>query len=299
MVDAAPNMTASPVVRTALSPLPQRLEIELSSACNLRCTYCPRRFLNDISAFMDVGLFCRIIDEVTPQPETILVLHRRGESLLHPRLGECLDYLKGKFQTIQLATNATLLDDAINERLIGTLSFISFSLDAPDAFDRTRKPARYGDVAARVERFLEQNAGRVRTQVSMVKTRNTPESDVVQFKAIWEGRVDRVRIYAEHSAGGRFGALAQGRAGRVACAMPFYEMLVFSDGRVGRCNHDWNGAPLGDLNGTTIAQIWHSDAYRALRAEHHSLALTDPVCRDCDSWYPIAGHQMTGETHGE
>lgn len=296
MTAVAPRCAETPA---PAPPLPRRLELELSSACNLRCTYCPRRYLPDISAFMDLELFRRIVDEMAPHPETILVLHRRGESLLHPRLAECLDHVRGRFRAVQLATNATLLDEAVNARLIDTLSFISFSLDAPETFDRTRKPARYRDVAARVERFLDQNAGRVETQVSMVQTAATPAADLQRFREIWQDKVDRVRIYAEHSADGRFGTLAGGRPGRVPCAMPAYEMLVFSDGRVGRCNHDWNGAPLGDLNRSTVAEVWNGAAYRNLRAEHARLALNDPVCRDCDSWYPVAGHQMTGETHGQ
>jgi len=278
-----------------LPDMPQRCEIELSSACNLRCTYCPRRFLDGISAFMEMDLFCRIIDELSPWPETIVVLHRRGESLLHPRFGDCLDYIRGKFHSIQIASNATLLDERMARKLIDTVTFISFSLDAPQAFDRTRVPARYADVEKKVMRFLDLNAGRVTTQVSMVRTPDTPPGDVDTFKSIWQGKVDRIRVYEEHSADGLFGSLGRGRQDRTPCAMPFYEMLVFSDGRVGRCNHDWNGAPLGDLTSASLRQVWSSAGYTDLRRQHATLQLNDTVCRGCDSWYPVAGHQMTGE----
>ena len=278
-------------------PMPQRCEIELSSACNLRCSYCPRHFLGDIAAFMKFGLFRKIIDELAPFPETILVLHRRGESLLNPRLPDCLKYIKGKFEVIQLATNATLLNDEISRLLIETLSFVSFSLDAPAGFDRTRAPAKYSNVEAKVNRFLELNAGHIETQVSMVRTSHTSEHDVAQFKSIWQGKVNRVRIYEEHSSDGRFGSLKRDRENRVPCAMPFYELVVFSDGKVGRCNHDWNGSPLGDVNGQTLREVWNSSLYKVLRQEHRSQKLSDMVCKNCDSWYPVAGNQMTGETY--
>lgn len=277
--------------------MPHRCEIELSSTCNLKCSYCPRQFLNDISAFMDFDLFRKIIDELIPFHETILVLHRRGESLLHPRFPDCLNYIKQKFKMIQLATNATLLDDQISRLLIDTLSFISFSLDVPAEFERTRSPARYRSVEAKVNRFLKLNAGRVETQVSMVRTSCTAENDVEQFKSIWQEKVDRVRIYEEHSSDGRFGSLKRSRKERVSCVMPFYEMVIFSNGKVGRCNHDWNGFPLGDLNVQTLRQVWNSSPYQVLRREHQSLELSDLVCRNCDSWYPIAGKQMTGEIY--
>ncbi|MFH1985870.1 MAG: radical SAM protein [Pseudomonadota bacterium] len=277
--------------------MPARCELELSSACNLRCTYCPRRFLEPGSRFIDFGLFCKIIDELAPDPNTILTLHRRGESLLHPQFSDCLEYVRGKFTTVQLATNGTLLNDAVSELMIKSLSFVSFSLDAPEAYDRTRPPARYQDVERKIRRFLQLNRGRVLTQASMVRTPETPDTDVALFRSIWADRVDRIRIYEEHSADGQFGSLTSSRSQRVACAMPFYEMLIFSDGKVGRCNHDWNGAPLGDANTSSIRQIWHSRSYHELRCQHMTQHVTDGVCSRCDSWYPVPGSQMTGETY--
>lgn len=277
--------------------LPKRIEIELSSACNLHCVYCPRHFLKNISSFIDYNLFKRIIDELEPYPETILVLHRRGESLLHPKFSECLDYVKGKFCNIQLATNGTLLDKEISKKIIESISFISFSLDVPEEFNRMRTPADYEAVEAKIHQFITLNEGRITTQISMVRTSETPTVNMERFKQIWSGKVDRIRIYEEHSADGSFGSLKNKRSERVPCAMPFYEILIFADGRVGRCNHDWNGDPLGCLKDTTIRELWNSKKYEYLREQHRILKLTDPVCRSCDSWYPIYGRQMTGETY--
>jgi MoaA/NifB/PqqE/SkfB family radical SAM enzyme len=84
---------------------PQRLEIELVSDCNLKCTYCPRHFVNELTGYMSFDLFTKIIDEASVHPETILVLHRRGESMLHPEFNKCLTMsqvsLKYKWQQMQ------------------------------------------------------------------------------------------------------------------------------------------------------------------------------------------------------
>jgi radical SAM protein with 4Fe4S-binding SPASM domain len=77
--------------------------------------------------------------------------------------------------------------------------------------------------------------------------------------------------------------------------MPFYEMLIYDDGKIGRCNHDWNGSPLGDANIQTLSEIWHSPVYTDLRDQHINLNFTDAVCSKCDSWYPEKGTQGTGE----
>lgn len=275
---------------------PQRIEIELASACNLSCTYCPRKYIDRLNGFINFSLFKRIVDEITKYPETILVLHRRGESLLHPNFIEMCNYVKGKFKEIQLATNATLLDNAKSKAIIGALKFISFSIDIPEVFNKTRIPAKYDKVESNILRFLDLNKGKVRTQVSMVKTIDTPSENTVIFKGKWKGKVDRIRIYEEHSRDGRFGSLNRSRGSRVPCVMPFYEMLIYYDGKVGRCNHDWNGVPMGDVNKSTIEKVWNNSLYENLRTQHQTLNMNDEVCKGCDCWYPEIGEQKTGES---
>ena len=277
---------------------PQRIEIELASACNLRCTYCPRQYIDDLNGFINIDLFRRLIDEIEAFPQTVLVLHRRGESLLHPYFLEIVNYVKGKFKEIQIATNATVLTDVKAGAIIDCINFVSFSIDTPSKYNETRSPAKYEETEANILRFLEMNENRgkpVRTQVSMVQTAETLQEDVELFKNIWQGKVDRVRIYQEHSSDGNFGSLKERRPERKPCVMPFYEILIYCDGKVGRCNHDWNGEPMGDLNNQTISELWHSPKYTDLRTQHSNLKITDDVCKSCDSWYPEIGNQGTGE----
>lgn len=274
---------------------PGRIEIELSSCCNLDCVYCPRQHLSGEGEFMKEEIFKKVVDEASAYSETILVLHRRGESLLHPRFKECCAYVKGKFKEIQIATNATLLDEDKSQAIIDAVSFISFSIDIPKTFDKVRIPARYSDVETKIIHFLELNKKKVRTQVSMVRTEQVHQEDIELFKKIWMNRVDRVRIYEEHSIGGVFGSLKSHRRYRKPCIMPSYELLVFADGKVGRCNHDWDGNPMGDLRVQSIEEIWSGNNYMRLRKQHASNKLTDEVCLRCDSWYAEVGNQGTGE----
>jgi radical SAM protein with 4Fe4S-binding SPASM domain len=244
---------------------------------------------------METSLFQKLIDEASHYPDTIIVLHRRGESLLHPNFVQFCEHVKGKFKEIQLATNATLLDEQKSKAIIEAVNFISFSIDVPEVFNKTRLPARYQDVEDKISRFLALNKGKVKTQVSMVKTQTTKGQDMALFKETWKGKVDRIRIYEEHSVGGVFGSVRSPRKERKPCIMPFYEMLIYFDGKVGRCNHDWNGQPLGDLKGQTITQVWNNHSYAELRAQHVKLEFIDEVCASCDSWYAEVGKQGTGE----
>lgn len=275
---------------------PKRLEIELVSDCNLKCTYCPRNSVeHPLDGHMDLKLLRKVVDEAAAYPDTIIVLHRRGESMMHPQFNEAFGAVAGKFKEVQMATNATLLTPDKFEALVRTLNFLSFSLDAPDNFNKTRLPAKYAPVERKILKFLEFNQGRVKTQASMVRTGETAPEHVEAFKAVWSGRVDRVRVYEEHSVGGVFGAMHHPREKRQPCVMPFYEILIYDDGKVGRCNHDWDSEPMGEVNTHSIADVWRSARYQNLRREHLGLTFNDPVCRGCDAWYPKERWQGTGE----
>jgi radical SAM protein with 4Fe4S-binding SPASM domain len=278
---------------------PKRIEIELVSDCNLRCIYCPRHYVNELKGYIDFNLYKKIINESLAHPETVIVLHRRGESMLHPKFNKMLELVAGNFKEEQMATNATLLNKDKYEAIVNGLTFLSFSLDTPSNFDKTRIPAKYSKVESKILKFLDYNKGRVKTQASMVKTMDTTEEECAEFKQIWKDRVDRVRIYEEHSSDGSFGSLKNPRQKRKSCVMPFYEILVYDSGNVARCNHDWdsdNFASMGDLTNQSIAEIWHGQKYRALRHQQTELQFDDSVCAKCDCWYPEVGIQGTGET---
>ncbi len=282
----------------SLPEFPKRIEIELASACNLSCVYCPRRFLEKLDGYMDFDLFKKLIDEAEPYPETILVLHRRGESLLHKEFIPMMEYIKGKFKTVQMATNATKLDKDKARAMVDSISFLSFSIDTPHNFEKIRVPARYEKVKSNILNFLDINqraANPATTQVSMVAGDQTTNKDIEIFKSTWQGKVDRIRIYEEHSSDGAFGSLKTRRPDRKPCTMPFYELLIYCDGSVGRCNHDWDGPPLGRIGQAGIRDIWHSPVLNDLRRQHLNLDIKDPVCQPCDCWYPKEGLQDTGK----
>ena len=217
---------------------------------------------------------------------------------MHPQFLDIVGYVSGKFKEVQLATNATLLDREVAKAIIETVTFLSFSIDTPDRYEKVRLPAKYEKVYANINMFLDLNEAQgkpVKTQVSMVKIPDVIDNDETQFENIWADKVDRVRIYDQHSADGQFGSLVQKRFKRKTCVMPFYEMVIYCDGKVARCNHDWNGAPLADVQNHKISDIWHNDTYHDLRHQQETLQIKDPVCAHCDSWYPEKGHQGTGK----
>lgn len=281
------------VIEKRIEDFPNRIEIEFSNSCNLECRFCPRKLGASEEGFMPWAVYKKIIDEAKEHHEIILQLHRRGESLLHPNFIEMLEYVKGKFKAIQLATNATLLDKEKAKIISEVVSFISFSIDLPELYIQKKGRDMYNIVRENILEFLKINKN-TRTQVSMVKDKQTSEGDIQKFRELWIDKIDRVRIYEEHSVGGRYGAIRTKREKRLLCVKPFTDMVIYWDGKVARCNHDWSNLPLGNINASTISQIWHNVEYERVRREQLSLTFSEEICKYCGSWYSEEGKQKTG-----
>ena len=284
-------------------PFPDRVTVELTNHCNLACAMCPREHMTGPKGYMDLGLFRKIVDEMVPFGGVALVPFFRGETLLHPKWVEMLGYAKERgIGPIQFATNATLMNEEAAEALLGLeLDFVSFSLDSidPNIYRSVRKGAELEVVLKNIAFFCDLKTRRKmekpEIQVSVVRTEKTA-SGVKDFVAYWSGRVDRVRVYEEHSRNGRFGALGEGREHaschtRTPCLKPFRDMVIYWNGLVALCCYDWDEPrPLGDVNRESVERIWNGEAYRRVREAHNrnGRGLESP-CIGCDHWKSFSG----------
>jgi len=266
-----------------LPDFPKLITIEPTNVCNRDCFYCPRHFMGAPQGFIDVGLYRRLLDEIAEHPGVSLFLFRRGESLLHKKLPEMLTYARDKVREMIITTNATLMPARVAGALAETIDFIHFSLAVPSKYAEHRG-GDYEVTRRNIERFLALNK-RARTQVSMVATKDTTDDDRRLFVELWKDKVDRIRIYEQHSTDGNFGSLEARKAlQRQPCCKPFTDMVIMWNGHVARCNHDWDGPALGQATEASIAEIWRNATYERLRREHRDLTIGDPVCRGCNSW---------------
>ena len=78
------------------------------------------------------------------------------------------------------------------------------------------------------------------------------------------------------------GALNQQSDVNYPCYRPWLTFTVLWDGRVSLCCADFDGRTiLGDLNTSTIQDIWNAEPYLAARRAHLDHGGPD-VCRSCD-----------------
>lgn len=253
-------------------PLPNRVTLELTNNCNRSCPGCPRHKMTYPQGCMSEELYTKILGQL-PQ-KTVIVPFFRGESLLHPQFANMMKKLKG-FGTVQLATNGDLLNNKNTDAIVKSCSFASLSLhsfmkDNADYLSFLRA-AKHEDVT---------------TQISILENL-IPQGQKQPFIESWLRYVDRVRIYQEHSHNG-FGDSQQPNSldPNLPCHKPFTDMVVYWDGKVALCNHDWNNTePLGDLNTQSIEEVWHGLTYSAVR-DYNLEGQRSQIrsCQHCQQW---------------
>jgi radical SAM protein with 4Fe4S-binding SPASM domain len=248
--------------------------------------------------YMDSRLAKRIIDQMTEYGSTSLVPFFRGESLLHPELFDILAYAIDKnVDDIQFTTNASLLSPGNTEKLLDIgLKFVSFSLDTVNSalYNKNRRGADFDTTKKNILHFIKRrNELGVPTmiQVSAVET-NEHLPGMEEFVAYWQNKVERVRVYVEHSTNGKPGKVIEKLPEfkhRMPCLKLYSDLVVYWNGEIALCNHDWTRIVtrkrIGNASDQDISAIWNSPAYKAIRKAHErgAYAGLDP-CENCDHW---------------
>ena len=257
--------------------LPKRVTIELTNRCNRACAGCPRHQMRYPLGDMNETLFKTILKQLPG--ETTVVPFFRGEPTLHPKFSDLLPELH-RFSNVQLATNGDYLTHENKRAILENVTFLSVSLH------KFQLPVETAWLP-----FLHEARDRgLNTQISIVEP-ELPQKWRGHFTREWLKHADRVRIYEMHSKNG-FGSLTK-KSCVEPCRKPFEEMVVYWDGKVGLCNHDWNASSLiADLNKQSIEEVWNSQVYKSIRF-HHELGWRKNVeaCKNCD----FQSNKITGE----
>jgi len=248
--------------------------------------------------YMDKSLFKKIIEEISHHSKVSIILHFRGESLLHQEFVSFLRLARKKIKgRILLATNGSLLSKKIAKALIeNRIDFISISIDAidPKVYQIIRRNSDYEKVYTNVMNLInlkrKYHAAGLEIQVSMVETKFN-KKDKEKFITFWLSKVNRVRIYPQHSLEGKFGKIERSLHRhlldkRKPCVNPLTDMGIYWDGRVVLCSHDWNNTDyIGNIRKKTIREIWNSPKYNEIRLLHWKRDFSHlPSCKHCDQW---------------
>lgn len=275
---------------------PERITVEVTNRCNLSCFMCPRNKIKMDLGDMQLELFKKIIDEAAHFLPVCLVPFFRGESFLHPQFFEMLAYAKLKgLRPLQLATNGYFLTPERAGKILDMgVDFISFSLDVnhQDIYKKIRQQSDFERVFFNVFNFLKEKQDRnynlPQIQVSAVKTRRNA-AFINDFIGFWQDKVDKVRVYYAHSLEGKLGQITESdnaQAKRMPCLKLLTDIVIYYNGGVALCNHDWQReSSIGNIKNSSIQDLWRSPYYSAIREKHLCNKLNDfSPCNYCSHW---------------
>jgi MoaA/NifB/PqqE/SkfB family radical SAM enzyme len=133
-------------------PLPSRMYIECTAACNISCAQAccaPETGITRTrqSGMLDFELFRRVIDEAGPSLGRIDFFNY-GEAFLHKRAVEMCEYIKSRFPNVYLytSTNGLALSEAQARRLVHSgIDEVTFSIDgaSQDSYVQYRQRGKF------------------------------------------------------------------------------------------------------------------------------------------------------------
>jgi organic radical activating enzyme len=177
------------------------LFIEITNACNFKCTWCPDEVMDRRRGFMPRPKVERLIDEVAAKrawlgPLYPVKLHQMGEPMLHPELPAIVAYAEARGVGIELNTNCGLITEERIEALYRAgLTNLILSYQTPDLESfRTRKAPRIGfdEYRDKVRLAVERKVAlRARTNIE-IDIMNTKHAD--GFKIVSEDEQTRAFV---------------------------------------------------------------------------------------------------------
>ena len=272
---------------------PLLVDLELSSACNLKCPMCytiTDEFKSKVKkSFMNFNLFKKIIDEIAGKVYA-LRLSLRGEATLHPKFIDCIEYAKKKgIKEISTLTHGGKLNiDFFKKVAEAGIDWITISIDGTEKeYDKIRKPLTFKDTIQRlkdIKEYKEQHNlikpvikvqgiwPAIRPNPTKYYETISPLVDLVAYNPL----IDYLRKDSEIIYENNF-----------SCSQLYQRLVVGSDGKVMMCSNDEDGENImGDVFKQTIYQIWHGNALNKIRELHEEEDgfKKIPVCKQC--YYP-------------
>ena len=266
----------------------QRIYVEITNRCNLRCDFCPgtRR----LPGFLPAASFARLAPQLKEFTGDVY-LHVMGEPLLHPELGTILDLCAAHGLRASVTTNGTLLPTAGDALFHPAVRKVSVSLHSMEGNGRTALQdyldgvwdfCRRGEMVrclrlwnigggdrlnGEILRFLEEKLGRA------------PLSTPGVWKGVW---VLGDRLFLEQAERFDWPDLSAETAEVQFCQGLRNQVAVLWDGTVVPCCLDHEGdIPLGNLFTQPLGEILAGPRAQAIYEGFSRRQPAEELCRRC------------------
>jgi len=265
---------------------PLHLDIEATSFCNLKCSFCITTHADFKNGLMSYKVFKAIIDEGSAKGLCAIKLNWRGESLIHPEISKMVLYAKKKgIIDVFLNTNATLLTKVKAKSLIKAgidRIIISFEGYEKELYESQRIGATFEKTIKNIKNLMsikkEINSSLPWVRVQTILLEEL-KPKIEQYSKFWSEIVDEVACIDLKNEVNR---IAVGE-GDWVCPQLWQRMTIAWNGQIMPCVNDtFCRICLGEIPTTSIEEAWKSEELEKMRGIHSSgLAHTIKECLDC------------------
>lgn len=269
---------------------PTHIDIEASSACQLRCPMCKttEMYKSNVifSGVMDLDLYKKIIDDCTNEPLYSIKLSWRGEPLLNPNIVEMISYAKNKrIKDIAFLTNGERLNPKLTEEMINAgLDWISISVDGKgEIYNKIRKPAIFEETVEKIRniRYYRERTKKRKPLIRIQSVHSAIKGKELEFLKFFDGIADKVNFIADQKRS--INEKDYRLDPYYICPSPWQRMCISWDGKVVQCYGDYmEGNILNNVKEKNIKKIWHDKPFSELRELIKNCRRLDTKpCRTC------------------
>lgn len=289
-----------------LTDFPDHVDIEASSACNMRCPMCftiTDEFKTNVRlTVMKFDLFKKIVDECVENGAFSIRLSWRGEPTLNPKFIEMARYAKthGILEVSSL-TNALKLTPEMFEELVDMqMDWLTISFDGMgETYNRIRKPAKFDEAVAKIRKFheIKRRKGSVKPVVKIQGIWPAVKEDPQAFYDTFRGIVDQVAVNPLLDYLRKDTDIVYRK--NFTCPVLWQRLAIGADGLVPLCIHDeLSHHIVGNVNTQSIHSIWNGPLLRQARESHlkHQGVKQYTACAQC--FLPRASQAVTSTVDG-
>lgn len=287
--------------RQFTSDYPLHVDIELASICNLRCPMCytiTKEFKQKVNVgLMDFDLFKKIIDECASGGVYSVRLSFRGESFIHKDIVECIKYAKDRgIKEVSTLTNGLRLDEEMFTKIMNAgLDWLTISFDGlGNTYEEIRRPAIFERAFQKIVNYsqIKKDAGSVKPVIKVQSIFPAIEDNPSAFYETFAPYVDLVASnplidFLQSKSD-------QPKIPNFSCPQIYQRLVIGSDGLCMMCSNDEDGSRIvGDVNKSSIHQVWHGEKLNEVREIHKRCAGAAEISACAQCYLPLQTYQET------
>ena len=297
------NNHRSTLTSTAVSTVPDHVQIQTVTGCNARCIFCPNgKTRRDIprGRRMNWDLYRSIVDQCIELGIRRYSVYLMNEPMLDRELAERVVYVSARInrpQYVKVTSHGGLLTERMAKSLLDSgldkLKISVQSLDEKTYWNIMGLPLE--KTLKNIDRFLElkKKGGykKPRLEIVMVDSVQTHD-EIPRIRRYWQDRdiklyIEPVENRADQHDIRKTAVGKQGMKSFSWCRRLMEQVYILYDGRMVQCCADWeHRSIMGDLTAQGLADIWYGEYYAGYRRRFAEGNVKGMICACCRKQMP-------------